>query len=54
GPAGLAWLILTGQWPVATVVIVVTNDLIWWIPFALYLRDAWPGWRSEWDLPARP
>jgi hypothetical protein len=54
GPAGLAWLILTGQWPVATVVIVVTNDLIWWIPFAFYLRDAWPGWRSEWDLPARP
>jgi hypothetical protein len=21
---------------------VLTNDLIWWVPFALYLRDAWP------------
>jgi hypothetical protein len=42
GPLGLAWLIATGQWPVRTVVIVLTNDLIWWVPFALYLRDAWP------------
>lgn len=42
GPLGLAWLITTGQWPVRTVVIVLTNDLIWWIPFGLYVRDAWP------------
>jgi hypothetical protein len=26
------------------VVLVVTNDLIWWAPFALYLYDARP-WR---------
>jgi hypothetical protein len=45
GPAGLAWLIATGAWPVRTVVIVVTNDLIWWVPFALYLLDAWPQYR---------
>jgi hypothetical protein len=43
GPAGLAWLILTGTWPVASVVLVATNDLIWWIPFVLYLRDPFPG-----------
>lgn len=42
GPLGLAWLILTGTWPADTVILVVTNDLIWWIPFAWYLRDAWP------------
>jgi hypothetical protein len=42
GPAGLAWLILTGTWPVGSVVLVATNDLIWWIPFVLYLRDAFP------------
>jgi hypothetical protein len=48
GPIGLAWLILTGVWPVATVVIIVTNDLIWWVPFALYLRDAWPDFRATW------
>ncbi len=44
GPLGLFWLILTGQWPPSTVVLVITNDLIWWIPFARYLVDAWPSW----------
>jgi hypothetical protein len=42
GPIGLAELILTGQWPIATIVLCLSNDLIWWIPFALYLKDAWP------------
>lgn len=42
GPIGLAELILSGQWPIATIVVCVSNDLIWWIPFALYLKDAWP------------
>jgi hypothetical protein len=43
GPVGLAPLIWTGTWPPATAVLCLTNDLIWWIPFGLYLRDAWPG-----------
>jgi hypothetical protein len=41
GPIGLVQLILSGQWPVATIVLCLTNDLIWWIPFALYLKHAW-------------
>ena len=41
GPIGLAGLILSGQWPVATIVLCLTNDLIWWIPFTLYLKHAW-------------
>lgn len=45
GPLGLAWLILCGTWPPDTVILVLTNDLIWWIPFAWYLRDAWPAFR---------
>jgi hypothetical protein len=40
GPLGLAWLILTGAWPPGTIILAATNDLIWWIPFACYLRDA--------------
>lgn len=40
GPIGLVQLIATGAWPPATVVLCLTNDVIWWIPFGLYLRDA--------------
>ena len=40
GPIGMAWLILSGEWPRAALVLCVTNDLIWWIPFGLYLVDA--------------
>lgn len=47
GPIGLANLILGGQWPPATAVLSLTNDVIWWIPFALYLFDAWPFYRAE-------
>jgi hypothetical protein len=47
GPIGLAVLILQGQWPLATTALCLTNDLIWWIPFSLYLLDAWPFFRRE-------
>lgn len=48
GPIGLAALILSGQWPPATVVLCLSNDLIWWLPFGRYLRDAWPCYRATW------
>ena len=48
GPIGLAWLVATGRWPVRSfLVICVTNDVVWWVPFARYLRDSWPLFRSE-------
>lgn len=40
GPIGLLQLIWTGDWPIASAVLCLTNDLIWWIPFSLYLYDA--------------
>jgi len=40
GPIGLAQLIYSGAWPMRSVILCVTNDFIWWIPFALYLMDA--------------
>ena len=40
GPIGLAQLIWSGAWPMKSVVLCITNDFIWWVPFALYLRDA--------------
>jgi hypothetical protein len=47
GPAGLAVLIANGTWPARTIVLCLTNDLIWWVPFTLYLRDAWPAFRRD-------
>ncbi len=39
GPIGLVQLIAAGTWPMKSVVLCVTNDFIWWVPFALYLLD---------------
>jgi len=47
GPIGLFQLILSGAWPRSTIVLSLTNDLIWWVPFALYLYDAWPAFRQD-------
>jgi hypothetical protein len=46
GPIGMVWLIATGAWPQSAFVLCVTNDLIWWIPFGLYLVDSWPIYRQ--------
>ena len=40
GPIGLAQLIWNGAWPMKSAVLCITNDFIWWVPFALYLWDA--------------
>jgi hypothetical protein len=45
-PLGLVVLIWRGTWPVAAGVLCLFNDLVWWIPFALYLYDARP-WRPR-------
>jgi hypothetical protein len=47
GPIGMLWQIQRGGWPPAAFVLCVTNDLVWWIPFAIYLRDAWPAFRQD-------
>jgi hypothetical protein len=48
GPIGLVVLSATGQWPLRAAVLCVTNDFIWWIPFGIYLYDAWPFYRRQW------
>ena len=47
GPIGLAGLIWSGAWPRSTIVLCLTNDLIWWLPFSLYLYDAWPPFIAD-------
>jgi hypothetical protein len=51
GPIGLAGLILRGEWPPAAVVLCLTNDFLWWVPFGLYLHDAWPEYRRTFSTP---
>ena len=46
GPIGLAQLIASGAWPMKSVILCVTNDFIWWIPFVLYLWDVRAGRRG--------
>ena len=53
GPIGLADLIIRGIWPASTFVLCLTNDLIWWVPFGLYLKDAWPFARADWRAGSR-
>ena len=40
GPIGWGMLVWTGTWPIATFILCLTNDVIWWGPFSLYLYDA--------------
>jgi hypothetical protein len=47
GPIGLLVLIVQGDWPIATLVLCITNDLIWWLPFGLYLKDSWPEFKAN-------
>ncbi|MFI6978305.1 hypothetical protein ACIBSV_06870 [Embleya sp. NPDC050154] len=54
GPLGWLWLYASGQWPSASGIILVTNDLIRWLPFACYLRDSWPHWAAQWREPRPP
>ena len=49
GPIGMAVTIASGRWPLAAAVLCVGNDLIWLVPFTLYLADAWPAFRRDWQ-----
>jgi hypothetical protein len=40
GPIGMAYLVARDLWPWRGAALCLTNDLVWWVPFALYLRDA--------------
>ncbi|HLM00217.1 MAG TPA: hypothetical protein VK400_04115 [Pyrinomonadaceae bacterium] len=53
GPIGLLLLILQGAWKPATIVMCLTNDFVWWIPFALYLFDSWAFYKEDWTFDNR-
>ena len=47
GPLGMVQALLTGQLPWGFALNCVTNDLIWWVPFALILKHAWEVYQRE-------
>lgn len=49
GPIGFVWSVATNQLPSAFGWTILTNDLVWWPPFGLYLKDAARvrgGWKA--------
>jgi small multidrug resistance pump len=47
GPVGFVVALLRGTFPVLFGLTILTNDLLWWIPFAMILRDAAEHQRSN-------
>src|SRR2546422_8105014 len=39
GPIGWVLTVRSGEWPLRTFPLVLFNDLVWWLPFALFLID---------------
>lgn len=49
GPIGFVQAALNGRLPWKFGVVNITNDLIWWVPFALILHAAWQHFKTEPD-----
>lgn len=47
GPLGMVQALWTGALPWGFALNCVTNDLIWWVPFALILKHAWEQHLAE-------
>lgn len=41
GPIGFAWYLAQGAFPLSFGLTIMTNDLIWWVPFFLILKRAY-------------
>lgn len=47
GPIGIFYYIFLGKWTYASLIMNLTNDFIWLIPFGIYLLDAWPDFKKD-------
>lgn len=47
GPLGAAYYVYIGKWTYSALIMNLTNDLIWLIPFAIYLIDSWPYYKQD-------
>jgi hypothetical protein len=39
GPAGWMVAVIGGEWPMRTITLILFNDVIWWVPFGLFLLE---------------
>ncbi len=39
GPMGWVLTVQSGEWPLRTFSLIVFNDLVWWLPFTLFLLE---------------
>lgn len=39
GPMGWVLTVATGEWPLRTFSLIAFNDLVWWLPFGLFLLE---------------
>lgn len=42
GPAGWVLTVASGEWPLRTFPLIAFNDLVWWLPFSLFLLAGTP------------
>jgi hypothetical protein len=47
GPIGAIYYVYLGKWTFAALIMNLTNDFIWLIPFAVYLCDAFPYYKRD-------
>ena len=47
GPVGMLWSVIQGDVPHQVLYLIPINDLIWWLPFTMILRDAFMRQRGE-------
>jgi hypothetical protein len=47
GPIGIIYYMYLGKWTIPAIIMNVTNDFIWLIPFAIYLIDSFPYFKEE-------
>lgn len=47
GPMGIFYYIYLSKWTFNSLIMNLTNDFIWLIPFAIYLYDSWEYYRKD-------
>lgn len=47
GPLGIFYYIFIGKWTFAALIMNLTNDFIWLLPFAVYLYDSFPYFKKD-------